>query len=98
MKCVHIDGKHNPADVAMKHLSSREWYELMKPLIFWRVRDNETSGSHRGEGSVTVSPLVTEGGYGAGTESTILIPWHRSRDLVELRLWITSSTIASQYV
>ena len=74
VKCVHIDGKHNPADVATKHLSSREWYELMKPLTFWRVRDNETSGSHCGEGSVTrtVSPLATEGGDGAGTESTVV--------------------------
>ena len=47
---VHIDGKNNPADICTKHTSSREWYELMKPLIFWRAR-NDTLGSHRIEGS-----------------------------------------------
>jgi hypothetical protein len=31
----HIDGKENPADILTKHCSSHEWYELMKPLIFW---------------------------------------------------------------
>ena len=31
---VHMDGKDNPADICSKHTSSREWYEVMKPLIF----------------------------------------------------------------
>jgi hypothetical protein len=35
---VHIDGKQNPADILTKPTSSREWYEVMKPLIFWQVR------------------------------------------------------------
>ena len=64
---VHIDGKHNPADVLTKHMSSREWYELMKPLIFWRTRKEESGQSHRSEGSVkaeeNTSLLVTENGY-----------------------------------
>eukprot|EP00957_Ditylum_brightwellii_P001429 111734-Ditylum_brightwellii.AAC.2 len=42
---VHIDGKHNPADVYTKHTLSREWYELMKPLIFWHAR-NDTLERH----------------------------------------------------
>ena len=37
---IHIDGKNNPADICTKHRSSREWYELMKPLIYWRWRDD----------------------------------------------------------
>eukprot|EP00957_Ditylum_brightwellii_P095499 7274460-Ditylum_brightwellii.AAC.1 len=47
---VHIDGKHNPADVCTKHTSSHEWYDLMKPLIFWHAR-NDILGSHRIERS-----------------------------------------------
>jgi hypothetical protein len=43
---VHIDGKQNPADIMTKPVSSREWYEVMKPLIFWRDCDGEL-GSHR---------------------------------------------------
>eukprot|EP00957_Ditylum_brightwellii_P162279 12356283-Ditylum_brightwellii.AAC.1 len=42
---VHIDRKHNPADVCTKHTSSREWNEWMKHLIFWCAR-NDTLGSH----------------------------------------------------
>ena len=42
---VHIEWKHNPADICTKHASSHEWYELMRPLIFWHTRDN-TQGSH----------------------------------------------------
>jgi len=37
----HIDGKNNPADLLSKHTSSRRWYELMRPLIFWRVNEEE---------------------------------------------------------
>ena len=35
----HIDGKDNPADVLSKHTSSNVWYELMRPLIFWRKNE-----------------------------------------------------------
>ena len=42
---VHIDGKHNPADVCTKHTLSCEWGELMKLLIVWCTR-NCTLGSH----------------------------------------------------
>ena len=49
----HIDGKDNPADVLSKHTSSRTWYELMRPLIFWRVSDRHLSRS-RGEGSINM--------------------------------------------
>jgi hypothetical protein len=56
---IHIDGKQNPADILTKHTSSREWYEVMKPLIFWRARGDQL-GSHRNEGSVNRSSLVTE--------------------------------------
>eukprot|EP00957_Ditylum_brightwellii_P117328 8948610-Ditylum_brightwellii.AAC.2 len=42
---VHIDGKHYPADICTKHTFSFEWYELMKPLIFWHAM-NDTLGSH----------------------------------------------------
>ena len=54
----HIDGKDNPADVLSKHTSSSVWYELMRPLIFWRVSDNDqaNSVSQGGEGSINVSP------------------------------------------
>ena len=39
VRAYHIDGKENPADILTKHRSSREWYELMKPLIFWAWRE-----------------------------------------------------------
>ena len=39
VRSYHIDGKENPADILTKHRSSREWYELMKPLIFWAWRE-----------------------------------------------------------
>ena len=39
VRSYHIDGKENPADILTKHRSSREWYELMKPLIFWVWRE-----------------------------------------------------------
>jgi hypothetical protein len=60
---VHIDGKQNPADIWTKHVSSREWYEVMKPLIFWRACDGEL-GSHRSVRGVAApissKVLVTE--------------------------------------
>jgi len=34
-----MKGKDNPADVLTKYRSSAEWYELMKPMIFWRIRE-----------------------------------------------------------
>ena len=47
---VHIDGKHNLAHVCTKHTLSHEWYELVKPLIFWCAK-NDTLGSYQIEGS-----------------------------------------------
>ena len=38
VKPFHINGKDNPADVLSKHTSSSVWYELMRPLIFWRIK------------------------------------------------------------
>lgn len=55
---VPIDGKHNPANILTKNTSSREWYELMKPLIFWRAPDGRSSDSPA-EGSEKQSPLTT---------------------------------------
>ena len=52
----HIDGKDNPADVLSKHTSSNVWYELMRPLIFWRARNQVDSVTQGGEGSINVSP------------------------------------------
>ena len=49
----HIDGKDNPADLLSKHTSSRTWYEIMRPLIFWRISDSHLSRS-RGEGSINI--------------------------------------------
>ena len=48
----HIDTKENPADILTKNRSSREWYALMKPLLFWSWRDNDCKQTHRSEGSV----------------------------------------------
>jgi hypothetical protein len=56
---VHFDGKQNPADILTKPTSSREWYDVMKPLIFWLASDGEL-GSHRSEGSSNGSSRVTE--------------------------------------
>ena len=61
IKIFHMDGKDNPADILTKFCSSREWYELLKQLIFWRA-SGEASGSHLiTEGSVKLplSALVT---------------------------------------
>ena len=52
----HIDGKDNPADVLSKHTSSSVWYELMRPLIFWRANYQVDSVTQGGEGSIDVSP------------------------------------------
>ena len=41
IRFCHIPGKDNPADICTKHMSSREWFPLMKPLIFWTWRDND---------------------------------------------------------
>jgi len=51
---VHMNGKDNPADILTKFRSSREWYELLKPILFWRAKDNRI-GSHIAEGSITMS-------------------------------------------
>ncbi len=51
---VHMNGKDNPADICTKFRSSREWYELMKPLIFWRAREVPQV-----EGSVKSSTIGT---------------------------------------
>ena len=54
----HIDGKDNPADLLFKHKPSNVWYELMRPLIFWRAPvDKSKSEAYRGEGSINMSPL-----------------------------------------
>ena len=56
----HIDGKENPADVLSKHTSSRTWYELMRPLIFWRVNEQTVHRSRR-EGSINILSLHSDG-------------------------------------
>jgi hypothetical protein len=35
VQIVDIDSKNNPADILTKRSSSREWYELFRPIIFW---------------------------------------------------------------
>ena len=58
----HIDGKDNPADILTKNRSSKEWFALLKPLIFWcsdkKNPDGATDGSHLVEGSVVQSPTA----------------------------------------
>ena len=59
---VHMNGKDNPADICTKFRSSREWYELMKPLIFWRAREvPPVEGSVKSStiGTATVPPTTT---------------------------------------
>jgi len=56
----HIDGKDNPADVLSKHTSSRTWYELMRPLIVWRVHEESIHRSRR-EGSISMMSLLSDG-------------------------------------
>ena len=60
---AHIDGKDGPADVLAKSRSSKEWFALLKPLIFWRSDSkNDADGAHDGshivEGSDIRSPLL----------------------------------------
>ena len=42
---VHINSKENPADVLTKYRSSREWFPLMKPMIFWQESKAQDCGS-----------------------------------------------------
>jgi len=56
----HIDGKDNPAVVLSKHTSSRTWYELMRPLIFWRGNEQPVHRSRR-EGSINILSLHSDG-------------------------------------
>jgi len=68
---VHMDGRYNPADILTKFRSSREWYELLKPILFWRARDDQI-GSHIAEGSVSVSAAVPGLGPGSpGAEEAV---------------------------
>ena len=60
---AHIDGKDNPADVLVaKSRSSKEWFALLKPLIFWcsdsKNADGAHDGSHIVEGSDVRSPAA----------------------------------------
>ena len=55
----HIDGKDNPADVLSKHTTSRTWYELMRPLIFWRI-NGESSHRSRKEGSINMVSFLSD--------------------------------------
>ena len=59
---AHIDGKDNPADILTKNRSSKEWFALLKPLIFWRSdaknADGAVDGSHLVEGSDIRSPTA----------------------------------------
>jgi hypothetical protein len=70
---VHMDGRYNPADILTKFRSSREWYELLKPILFWRARDDQI-GSHIAEGSVSVSAAVPGLGPGSpGVEQALAV-------------------------
>jgi len=60
VKPFHIDGKDSPADVLSKHTSSRTWYELMRPLIFWRVNEEPAHRSRR-EGSINMLSILSDG-------------------------------------
>ena len=59
---AHIDGKDNPTGVLAKSRSSKEWFALLKPLIFWRSdsknADGTQDGSHIVEGSDIQSPTA----------------------------------------
>ena len=56
-----MDGKDNPADILTNFCSSREWYEILKPLIFWPAR-GEASYSHlstEGSGKLPLPEIGT---------------------------------------
>lgn len=52
VRLYHIESASNPADILTKHRTSKQWYQLMKPLIFWTWRDTEDQ-THQSEGSIT---------------------------------------------
>ena len=52
VRVFHINGKDNPSGVLSKHTSSNVWYELIGPLIFWRIKNVKKSGKHETEGSI----------------------------------------------
>jgi hypothetical protein len=63
VRIVHIDSENNPADILTKNRSSRKWYELCKPIIFWAWLDDENVSFTRPEGidnTNIMSRLVTE--------------------------------------
>ena len=59
VKFVHMDGKENPADIMTKARSSREWFPLMKPLLFWRKLTDTPIG------------IITEGSESRSAESAM---------------------------
>ena len=67
---AHIDGKDNAADVLTKSRSSKEWFALLKPLIFWRSDSKNADGTHDGshivEGSDVRSPPAAAPSSGVG--------------------------------
>ena len=52
VKPFHIDHKNNTAGVLSKHTSSSVWYELMRPLIYWRIKHIEKESNQVPEGSI----------------------------------------------
>ena len=42
---VHINGKENPADILTKFRSSREWFPLLKPILYWQEKETKETKS-----------------------------------------------------
>ena len=57
VKFVHIDGKENPADILTKSRSSKTWFPLMKPLIFWRHLTDPGPNTEGSESRSILPPL-----------------------------------------
>ena len=57
---LHIPGKENPADVLTRALSSRNWFPLLKPILYWGMGEDKEmvklDPSYQGEGSMKKPP------------------------------------------
>ena len=56
----HINGKENPADILTKFRSSREWFHVMKPLMFWQDKEEGEAPVSGTEGEVRNKASVKE--------------------------------------
>ena len=64
---LKIDGTENPADILTKLRSNREWFPLMKPMIFWDQSEDDVGAKEKKNASENIgSRGVANSQHGKG--------------------------------